>query len=149
MPSQCGVGFAGAGSKASRRRCAGKQILLDDGVDAPVTVDHLGDAEVDSDGDERDRLVLAQSLGGHQEAAHLAECIPEGEINRGFFVDILLRCRAEFLKIIGEAEAVQDPFVLGFEQGVVQPGERTRQRILLVQDELEGSGQRHFDSGAA
>jgi hypothetical protein len=48
-------------------------------------------------------------LGGHQEAAHLAECIPEGEINRGVFVDILLRCRAEFLKIIGEAEAVQDP----------------------------------------
>jgi hypothetical protein len=49
------------GSKASRRRYTGKQILLDDGVDTPVAVDHLGDAEVDPDGDERYRLVLAQS----------------------------------------------------------------------------------------
>jgi hypothetical protein len=31
----------------------------------------LGDAEVDADGHERDRLILAQSLGGHQKTAHL------------------------------------------------------------------------------
>src|ERR1700693_339401 len=132
------------GFKASRRRRAGKQALLDDGVDAPVAVDHLGDAEVDADGHERDRLILAQSLGGHQKTAHLAERIPQREIDRGFFVDILLRRGTELLKIIGEAEAVHHPLVLGFEQWVVQPGERTSQRILLVQDELEGSSQRHF-----
>ena len=73
--------------KASRRRRAGKQALLDDGVDTPVAVDHLGDAEVDADGHERDRLILAQSLSGHQKAAHLAERIPQREIDRGFFVD--------------------------------------------------------------
>src|SRR5262249_59009712 len=43
-----------------------------------------------------------------------------------FFVDLLLRLGAELLKIISEAEAVQDPFVLGFEQRVVQTRERTR-----------------------
>src|SRR5271168_1557681 len=105
--------------KASHRCRAGKQALLDDGVEAPVAVDYLGDAEIDPDGDERDRLVLAQSLGGHQEAAHLTESVPEGEVDRGFFVDLLLCRRAELLKIIGEAEAVHDPFVLSFEQWVV------------------------------
>ena len=79
-------------------------------MDAPVAVHHLGDAEVDSDGHKRNCLVLGQSLGAHQEAAHLTECISEGEIDRGFFVDLLLRLGAQLLKIISEAEAVQDPY---------------------------------------
>jgi hypothetical protein len=36
----------------------GEDRLLYDCVDAPVTIDHLGDAEVDCDGHQRDRLVL-------------------------------------------------------------------------------------------
>jgi hypothetical protein len=35
------------------RSSAGEQVLFDDGVDAPIAVDHLGDAEVDGD-----RLVI-------------------------------------------------------------------------------------------
>src|SRR5437764_2240395 len=42
---------------------AGEDILLDDRVDAPVAVNHLGDAEVDADGDQRDCLILRQLLG--------------------------------------------------------------------------------------
>ena len=58
-------------------RDPGEEALLDNGVDAPVAVDHLGDAEVDSDRDKRNRLVLGQSLGIHQECAHLAESVLE------------------------------------------------------------------------
>jgi hypothetical protein len=35
----------------SSRRGAREQVLLDNGVDAPVAVDNLGDAEVDADRD--------------------------------------------------------------------------------------------------
>ena len=38
-----------------------------------------------------------------------------------FWVDLLLRCGAEFLEIMGVAKTVQHPFVLGFEQRVIQP----------------------------
>src|SRR5262249_15180820 len=51
----------------------------------PLAVHYLGDAKVHSDGHERNCLVLSQSLGGHREAAHLTECISEGQIDRGFF----------------------------------------------------------------
>ena len=56
-------------------RCTGEEVLLDDGVDAPVAIDHLGYAEVDSDRDERNRLVLGQSFGFHEERAHFAESV--------------------------------------------------------------------------
>ncbi len=118
-------------------------------MDAPVAVDHLGDAEIHRDGHQRDRLVLAQSLGGHQERPHLAERILEGEVDRGFLVDVGLRLRAELFEIVGETEAVQHPLVLGFQERRGKPGERTRKRVLLVQDELERAGQRAFDGGAA
>jgi hypothetical protein len=62
-------------SDAYSHRCAGEEALLDDGVNAPVAVDHLGYAEVDSDRDERNRLVLGQSFGFHEERAHLAESV--------------------------------------------------------------------------
>src|SRR5215469_8851075 len=71
------------------------------------------------------------------------------EIDRRFLVDVLLRGRAEFFQIVGEGEAVQDPFVLGFEKRIVQGGERAGELVLLVQDELEGAGERHLDGGAA
>ena len=35
-----------------------EDVLLDDRVDAPVAVNHLGDAEVDADCDKRDCLIL-------------------------------------------------------------------------------------------
>jgi hypothetical protein len=53
------------------RRCcgsglaAGEDILLDDCVDAPISIHHLGDAEVDANGNQRDRLILGQLLGCH------------------------------------------------------------------------------------
>ena len=40
----------------------GKDILFDDGVDAPVSIDYLGDAEIDADGDQRDRFILVSFL---------------------------------------------------------------------------------------
>jgi hypothetical protein len=70
--------------QASSCRYAGKEALLDDRVDAPITIDHLRDTEINPDGHERNRLVLGEPLGGHQEAPHLAERIPQREIDRGF-----------------------------------------------------------------
>ena len=63
-------------SRASSRRYTGKQVLLDDRVDAPIAIDHLRDAEIDSDGHKRNRLVFGQSLGAHQETTHFAKRIP-------------------------------------------------------------------------
>jgi hypothetical protein len=70
--------------QASSCRHAGKEALLDDRVDAPITIDHLRDTEINPDGHERNRLILGEPLGGHQEDPHLAECIPQREIDRGF-----------------------------------------------------------------
>src|SRR5688500_15510342 len=64
----------------------GEQALLDDRVDAPVAVDDLGDSEIDRNRDQRDRLILAQSLRGHQEGSHLSEGVLEGEIHGGLLV---------------------------------------------------------------
>src|SRR5204863_1274982 len=50
-----------------------ENILLDDGVYAPVSVDHLGDSEIDRDRHQRDRLVFGQLLRIHQELPHLPE----------------------------------------------------------------------------
>src|SRR6266566_24886 len=61
--------------------CAGEQVLLYDGVNAPVAVDNLGDAEVDRNRHQRNRLVLGEPLGGHQERSHLAERIFQREID--------------------------------------------------------------------
>src|ERR1700733_9049305 len=44
--------FTGRSVTFSRRRRAGKQALLYDGVDAPVTVDHLRHAEIHTDGNQ-------------------------------------------------------------------------------------------------
>ena len=66
--------------------------------DAPVAVDHLRDAEVDRDRHQRDRLVLGEALGGHQEGAHLAEGVPQREVDRRLLVDRLLRRRPELLR---------------------------------------------------
>src|SRR5215475_822908 len=55
---QCGALDSG-GPTASRCRYAGKQVLLDNCVNAPIAIDHLRDAEVYPDGHERNRLVLA------------------------------------------------------------------------------------------
>ena len=57
-------------------RDTGEQVLLDDRVDPPIAVDNLRNAKVNSDGHERNRLVLRQSLGGHQEATHFSKRIP-------------------------------------------------------------------------
>jgi len=59
-----------------------EQRLLDDGVHAPVAVDHLRDAEVDGHRHQRDRLVLGEALRGHEEVAHLAEGVLEREVDR-------------------------------------------------------------------
>jgi hypothetical protein len=61
---------------------ASEDVLPDHRVDSPVAVNHLGDAEVDADCNQRDCLILCQLLGRHQELAHLAERIAQGEIDR-------------------------------------------------------------------
>src|SRR3982074_1736073 len=55
------LGRTGSGLAAS------EDILLDDGVNAPVTVNHLGDTEVNADRDQRDCFIFRQLFGGHQE----------------------------------------------------------------------------------
>src|ERR1700687_6106084 len=59
----------------------GEDILLDDRVDAPISVNHLGDAEVDANRNQRDRLIFGQLLGRHQKFAHLAERIAQSKVN--------------------------------------------------------------------
>jgi len=61
---------------------AGENALLDDGVNAPVSVDNLRNAEIDRNRYQRDCLVFGQALGVHQERSHFAECILEREIDR-------------------------------------------------------------------
>src|SRR6266446_10864274 len=89
-----------------------EDVLLDDRVDAPVAVNHLGDAKVDADCNQRDRLILRQLLSRHQKLAHLAKRIAQGEIDRRFRVDIGLRLGSELSEVIGKAEAVHQPLVL-------------------------------------
>src|SRR5712692_8908103 len=53
-------------------------------------------------------------------------------------------------EIVGIAEPVQDPLVLGLEQWVGEPRQcGTRQAGALVHDELEGAGERALDGRAA
>src|SRR5947208_2202852 len=42
---------------------AGEDVLLDDRVDAPISIHYLGDAEVDADRNQGDRFILSQLLG--------------------------------------------------------------------------------------
>jgi hypothetical protein len=65
-------------SHAARREDA----LLDHRVHAPVAIDHLGDAEVHRDRHQRDGLVFAEALGGHQEVAHLVIRVTQGQVDR-------------------------------------------------------------------
>src|ERR1700733_15754203 len=75
---------------------ASEDILLDDGVNAPIAVDHLGDSEVNANRDQGDGLVFGQLLCRHQKSAYLAERIAQGEVNRRFRIDIRLRFVAKF-----------------------------------------------------
>src|SRR5713226_8059455 len=61
---------------------AGEEALLDDGVDAPIAVDHLRHAEIDGDRGQRDGFVLAEALGRHQEVPHLAERVAHRAVER-------------------------------------------------------------------
>jgi hypothetical protein len=65
----------------SRNR-AGENALLDDSVNAPVSVDNLRNTEIDRNRYQRDCLVFGQALGVHQERSHFAECILERKIDR-------------------------------------------------------------------
>ena len=60
---------------------AGEDALPDGGVDAPVAVDNLGDAEVDGDRHQGDCLVLAQPLRRHEKVTHLPEGISHREVD--------------------------------------------------------------------
>src|SRR5258705_5169702 len=70
------------------RRCygsglaAGEDILLDDRVNAPISIHHLGDAEVDANRNQGDRLILGQLLGCHQKFAHFPERIAQSKVDR-------------------------------------------------------------------
>lgn len=77
-------------------------------------------ADVNRDRHERDRLVLRQTLGRHQEAAHLAKCVPHRVIEGRFLVNFALRFLAQLGQIVGVAEAMDDPFVQGLQQRIVR-----------------------------
>src|SRR5262245_19809331 len=150
MQQMCGIKDSSVvGTAFQLYRRAGKEALLNDGMNTPITVDHLRDAEVNCNRDEGDCLVLGQSFCRHQETPHLAKSVLEGEIDGRLFVDLLLCLGAKLFEIIGETEAVNNPFILGFQQGVIQFGERADERIFLVQDELEGASKGAFNSSAA
>src|ERR1700709_344000 len=63
------AGFLLHSKARSRSRRVLEQPLAQDRVHAPIAVDHLRDAEIDRDRHQRNRLVLAQALHVHQEAA--------------------------------------------------------------------------------
>jgi hypothetical protein len=75
------VSIAGIGTER-RSRFGAENTLLDHRVDAPVAVHDLGDAEVHGDRHQRDCLVFAELLCGHEEVAHLAECVAQSKVNR-------------------------------------------------------------------
>jgi hypothetical protein len=60
---------------------SGEQALFDDCVDSPIAVDNLRNAEIDSYRDQRDRLILSQSLCHHQERSHFTEGVFQREID--------------------------------------------------------------------
>src|SRR5260370_36858761 len=61
---------------------AGENALLDDGVNAPVSVDNLRDTEIDRNRYQRDCLVFGQALGVHPERSPFWEGILERKIDR-------------------------------------------------------------------
>src|ERR1700733_10889789 len=61
-----------------------EQALAQDGMDAPVAVDHLRHAEINGRRDQRDRFVFAQSSGVHEKTAHLAKRVLHRKVERGF-----------------------------------------------------------------
>ena len=63
-------------------------------------------------------------LRGHEEVPHLPECITHGEVDRRLLVDLALRVGPQLREVVGIAEAVEHPLVLGLEQRIVEPGER-------------------------
>src|SRR6266851_5495623 len=147
MPLRILKAINSSGSDGSGAR---EQALLDDGVNAPVAVHDLRDAEVHRDRHQGDRLVLAQALGGHQEVTHLPERILHRQVDRGLLVDLALRIGAQLGQVVRVAEPVEHPLVLGLQQRVVELGQRgPREARALVHDELEGAGQRALDGGAA
>src|ERR1700752_2018917 len=77
-----------------------EKALAQHGMDAPIAVDHLRDAEIDRRRHQRDGFVLAETFDVHQKAAHLAKGILHREIERGFGIDLALPLRAELGEIV-------------------------------------------------
>src|SRR3984893_5532185 len=99
---------------------ASEDRLLEDRVDTPIGVDHLGHAKIDRDRHQRDRLVLAEPLCRHQEMPHLAESVAHRAVERGLGEDLGLCVVAEFGQIVRKAEAVHHPLVLCLQQWIVE-----------------------------
>jgi hypothetical protein len=56
--------------------------LAQHGVDTPIAVDHLRDAEIHRRRNQRDRFVLAQAPGIHQKSADFAKRVLHRQIER-------------------------------------------------------------------
>src|SRR5712664_1740973 len=61
---------------------AREKPLAQDGVDAPIAVDHLRDAEIHRRRNQRDCFVFAQAFGIHQKPADFAKRVLHRQIER-------------------------------------------------------------------
>jgi len=119
-------------------------------VDSPIAVDDLRDAEVDTNGHKRNGLVFAQLIGMHQEIPHLAESIAHRVIDGRLFEDLALCVWSKVSQVLGIAEPVDHPLLLGLEQGPAKArqGSAFGNFLLLVEDELKETGPRGLDRRA-
>lgn len=126
-----------------------EHLLSDDRVHAPITVGDLGYAEIDTERDQRHRLVLAQPIMLHQKLARRPERVAQCEIDRRLLVNLGLRIPPQLAQIVAVAKAVQDPLVWGFQQRIGQALEEwLRALVLLVQHQAELPGKREFQRSA-
>src|SRR5690348_11579374 len=60
------------------RSIAAEHALADGAVNTPIGVHHLGHPEIRGNREQRNRLILAQAMYRHEEAAQLAEGVAHG-----------------------------------------------------------------------
>src|SRR6266496_5752 len=94
---------------------APEDVFADRAVDAPISVDDLGNAEIGAHRHQRDRLIFAQAMHGHQEPAQLPESIPHRAVEAGMVCNLRLRIAAELGEIVRIGEAIDRPGMVGFQ----------------------------------
>src|ERR1700722_6952798 len=79
---------------------ASEDVFPDRSMDPPIGVNHLGDPKIGAHRHQRDRLVLAQFVHGHQEAPQFAERVAHRPVQARMVGNLGLGTRAKLRQII-------------------------------------------------